>query len=142
MTRLIISLLALAGLLQGGLAHAEGGVARAVITTAVAEHEPLNDLERVLAGNQKAIFFTELRNMEGQSVKHRWYHGREQMAEVEFKVGGPRWRVWSSKNLLPQWGGEWRVEVVDGAGSVIREKHFEFVGGDGFGESQESLAGE
>jgi hypothetical protein len=124
MKRMMISLLALSGLLLSGLVQAEGSVARAIVTTGVAEREPVNDLERVLAGNEKVIFFTELRNMEGQTVKHRWSHGEQTLAEVEFQVGGPRWRVWSSKNLMPEWAGEWKAEVVDGEGNVVAEKSF------------------
>ncbi len=128
MTKLMISLFALSSLLLSGMVQAEGSVARAIVTTGVADREPVNDLERVLAGNQKVLFFTELRGMEGQSIKHRWSHGDESLAEVEFKVGGPRWRVWSSKNLIPEWAGEWRVEVVDGEGNVLSEKSFSYAG--------------
>jgi hypothetical protein len=128
MKRLIISLLALSSILLAGAAQAEGSVARAIVTTGVADREPVNDLERVMAGNQKVLFFTELRGMEGQTVKHRWSHGDESLAEVEFKVGGPRWRVWSSKNLMPEWAGEWKVEVVDSADNVVSEKSFSYAG--------------
>jgi hypothetical protein len=126
MKRVIISLLALIGLALSGVVQAEGSVARAIVTTGVADREPVNDLQRVLAGNEKVIFFTELRNMEGQTVKHRWSHGGESLAEVEFNVGGPRWRVWSSKMLMPEWAGEWRVEVLDGAGVVVSERQFSY----------------
>jgi hypothetical protein len=126
MNKVMISLLALSGLLLSGLVQAEGSVARAIVTTGVADREPVNNLERVLAGNEKVIFFTELRNMEGQTVKHRWSRGDESLAEVEFNVAGPRWRVWSSKNLMPEWAGEWKVEVIDGEGNVVSEKSFSF----------------
>ena len=128
MSKFMISLFALSSLLLSGLVHAEGSVARAIVTTGVADREPVNDLERVLAGNEKVMFFTELRGMEGQVVRHRWSHGDESLAEVEFKVGGPRWRVWSSKNLMPEWAGEWKVEVVDSADNVVSEKSFSFAG--------------
>ena len=128
MKKLMISLFALSSLLVSGLVHAEGSVARAIVTTGVADREPVNDLERVLAGNEKVLFFTELRGMEGQTVKHRWSHGGEALAEVEFNVGGPRWRVWSSKNLMPEWAGEWKVEVLDGEGNVVSEKGFSYAG--------------
>lgn len=131
MKRVMIFLLTLSSLLLSGLVHAEGSVARAIITTGVADREPVNDLQRVLAGNEKVLFFTELRNMEGQTIRHRWSHGEESLAEVEFHVGGPRWRVWSSKSLLPEWGGEWLVEVIDGAGNVVSEKRFNFAGDGG-----------
>ena len=59
-------------------------------------------------------------------MKHRWSREGEVLAEVEFKVGGSRWRVWSSKSLIPEWAGEWQVAVVDGEGNVLSEKRFEF----------------
>lgn len=125
MKKMMISLFTVAGLLLSGVSFA-GDVARAIVTTGVAEREPVNDLERVLAGNEQVLFFTELSEMEGQTVTHRWSYGGEVMAEVAFNVGGPRWRVWSSKNLIPEWAGEWKVEVVDGEGNVVHEKNFAF----------------
>ncbi len=139
MKRVMILLFALGSLLLSGMVQAEGSVARAIVTTGVAEHEPVNDLERVLAGNEKVLFFTELRDMQGQTVKHRWSHGGEVLAEVEFKVGGPRWRVWSSKTMMPEWAGAWSVAVVDGEGNVLSEKSFEFAGN---GEVEKSPAAE
>ena len=128
MNKLIISLFALSSLLLSGAAMAEGSVARAIVTTDVVEREPVNDLERVLAGNEKVNFFTELRGMEGQKVKHRWSFGGEVLAEIEFNVGGQRWRVWSSKNLMPEWAGEWTVEVVDAEDNTVSSKSFEYAG--------------
>jgi hypothetical protein len=48
------------------------------------------------------------------------------MAEVSFQVGGPRWRVWSSKNMMPEWVGGWKAQVVNSAGEVIAEKSFTY----------------
>lgn len=129
MKKLIISLFSLSSLLLSGVALAEGSVARAIITTAVVDREPVNNLERVLAGNEKVNFFTEVRDMAGEKIRHRWSHGGEMRAEIEFTIGGPRWRIWSSKNLIPEWAGEWTVEVVDAADKVLSEKRFEFAGG-------------
>lgn len=126
MNKTMLFLFSLSSLLLSGLVQAEGSVTRAIVTTGVTEREPINDLERVMAGNKKVLFFTELRNLEGQTVKHRWSRDGEVLAEVEFNVGGPRWRVWSSKNLIPEWAGEWHVAVVDSEGAVMSEKRFEF----------------
>lgn len=124
MKKLFALMTLLGGMLLSGLVQAD--VARAIVTTGVAEREPINDLSTVLAGNKKVLFFTELREMDGQEVKHRWSFGGEVMAEVAFNVGGSRWRVWSSKNLIPEWAGEWKVEVVDAEGNVVSEKSFIF----------------
>lgn len=130
MNKLMISLLALCGLMLSVSVQAEGTVARAVVTTAVTDREPANDLDKVAASDEKVFFFTELRGMAGQTVKHRWSHGEEVMAEVEFNVGGPRWRVWSSKTLRADWAGTWKVEVVDSEGNVLSEKQFEYGAGE------------
>ena len=101
-----------------------GTVARAAITNGIEDREPVDNVARVTTETDKIYYFTELRDMEGQSVTHRWDRNGETMAEVEFAVGGPRWRVYSSKNLIPELTGEWRVSVVDGAGNTVRADTF------------------
>ena len=64
--------------------------------------------------------------MEGQQVTHRWEHDGKVMAEVPFQVGGPRWRVYSSKQLENDWTGEWKVSVVDGNGSTLGVNTFTY----------------
>jgi hypothetical protein len=98
-----------------------GRVARSVFTTAIADREPVDTLQTIEALQQKIYFFTELLEMQGQTATHRWEYNGEVMAEVAFEVKGPRWRVWSSKNLQPEWLGEWKVSVLNGANEVISE---------------------
>jgi hypothetical protein len=121
---LMFSLLAL--LLSATLAIA-GEVARAQFTTAIDAREPVDDLTQANAASlNKVYFFTELRGLEGQTVTHRWSYGGETKAEVSFTAGSPRWRVWSSKELLPEWTGTWAVAVVDAGGNVLIEKSFKY----------------
>jgi hypothetical protein len=108
------------------LAQAQGTVARSIITTAVEDREPTNDLTEVPASEERVLFFTDLRGMAGQTIKHRWLHAGEQVAEVDFNVGGPRWRIWSSKSMIPDWQGNWTVQVIDGNGQVVAEKQFSY----------------
>lgn len=105
-------------------APAQGTVARAAITNAIENREPVGNLADVTTETEKVYYFTELRDMEGQTVTHRWEHNGETFAEVEFQVGGPRWRVFSSKNLTPDWTGEWQVSVVDASGNRLRADTF------------------
>ena len=99
-----------------------GSVMRATFTNAIQDREPVDDMKSAGNSSNKITFFTELRDMSGQMAKHRWEHNGEVMAEVEFNVGGPRWRVWSSKSLMPKWEGEWKVSVLNAAGEVISEE--------------------
>ena len=97
-------------------------VARAQFTSAVVEREPTDQLTSLPSGAARLVFFTELRDLAGQTVVHRWERDGEVRAEVPFSVGGPRWRVWSTKELLPEEGGVWTVSVVDDAGTLLASR--------------------
>jgi len=104
----------------------KGSVVRSALTSAVENREPTDKLDIVNTEQQQLYFFTELRDMSGQTAKHRWEHNGKVMAEVEFNVKGPRWRVWSSKSFVPNWIGDWKVSVLNGAGEVIKEETFTY----------------
>ena len=93
-------------------------VVRAVFTTAVADREPADQITSLKNDVQQVYFYTELKDLEGQTVTHKWEYAGEVKAEVRFDVKAPRWRVWSSKKLDPSWTGEWTVSVVDGSGAT------------------------
>ncbi len=103
-----------------------GSVVRSAFTRTIDEREPTENLENLTNENGQVKFFTELRDMSGQTAIHRWEYDGKIVAEVEFNVKGPRWRVWSSKSLIPQWTGDWKVSVVNGAGEVISEKNLSY----------------
>ncbi len=108
-------------------AEAQGvRVALAQFTTAIEKREPIDQITFVDSGVQKIFFFTDLRNMEGQTVHHRWLHNGTVMADVTFEVRGPRWRVWSSKTLSPDGLGDWTVEVVTSEDEVIAAETFTY----------------
>jgi hypothetical protein len=100
-------------------AQVQGQVARSAFTSDISEREPVDNLTTLTPDIARVYFFTELRNLEGQTVTHRWEHAGQVVAEIPFNVGGPRWRVWSSKNLDSGTTGEWSVTVVDGAGNEL-----------------------
>lgn len=61
---------------------------------------------------------------EGDTVKHRWFHGDNLMAEVELPVRSSSWRTYSSKKILPEWTGDWSVEITDPEGTVLETVKF------------------
>lgn len=99
-------------------------VARAVFTTGIQNREPVDAVTTLSTDHDRVYFFTDLRGLGGQNVTHRWLYQGKTMGEVSFTVGAARWRAWSSKALLPQWSGEWQVEVVDGAGNTLDQASF------------------
>ncbi|KAF0192199.1 MAG: hypothetical protein FD165_824 [Gammaproteobacteria bacterium] len=104
-----------------------GSVVRAVFTTMMRDREPMDDITKLGTDVGQVYFFTELGDMNGQRVTHRWQHNGDVMAEVSFDVRGSRWRVWSNKTLTPQLTGTWKVTVLDGSGGVVHEATFEYV---------------
>jgi hypothetical protein len=104
-----------------------GSVARTVFTSQIIDREPTDDITSLANDKHRIYFFTDLRGMAGQIITHQWEYNGKVMAEVKFKVGeGPRWRVYSSKNLLPEWTGNWKVSVVDEAGHTLATGAFEY----------------
>jgi hypothetical protein len=98
-----------------------GRVTRATFTSGVQEREPIDNVQQTDSSAETIYYFTELRDMSGQTATHRWEHNGEVVAEINFNVNGPRWRVWSQKTLVPEFTGDWKVSVLNGAGEVIAE---------------------
>jgi hypothetical protein len=61
---------------------------------------------------------------EPTTIAHVYYYNGKEMARIELKIGGSPWRTWSSKTILPEWKGEWKVEIVDGEGNVLKTGSF------------------
>ncbi|WP_455207295.1 DUF2914 domain-containing protein [Kaarinaea lacus] len=102
-------------------------ITRAQFTTAIADREPTDDIVQLTNDNDKIHFFTELVNFNGQTIKHRWEYEGKEMAEIEFKVEGPRWRIYSSKNIKPEWIGIWNVTILDQDNNPLKVTSFEVV---------------
>ena len=111
------------------LTESTGSVARATFTSNVTEREPVDAISTLSNNNQQIYYFTEILDLPGGSVKHRWEYNGELMAEIPFTIGGPRWRVYSSKTLDPQWLGEWKVSTIDASGSVLSVNTFTYMEG-------------
>lgn len=104
----------------------DGWVARAVFTTAVEQREPVDQVAVVPNTMREIYFFTDLRQLQGRKVSHRWEYNGRVMAEVTFNIGGPRWRVFSRKSLDPSQTGKWTVVVVDESGWPLRASIFDY----------------
>lgn len=107
--------------------HAADGVARAGFTTAINDHEPIDAITELTNDTSKIYYFTEIRGLEGQTITHRWLQNGETQASVSIPIGGNRWRIWSSKNLPTTSTGEWQVEVLDEAGSILLQSSFNYM---------------
>ncbi|MDJ0832617.1 MAG: DUF2914 domain-containing protein [Gammaproteobacteria bacterium] len=95
------------------------GVERGQFTTDVIDREPVDQIYTLSSDNLQVKFFSEIMDMQGQTVTHQWIFNDEIMFEKSFDVGGPRWRIWTSKNLQASWTGQWTVNILDGERNVL-----------------------
>jgi len=105
-------------------------VSRAVLTTGIAQREPVDVLKDNLKRTQfseKLYFFTEIKNLQGTTIHHLWFHQDQLMAEIPLTVGAVRYRTYSSKNIMPSQTGQWRVEVVTQQGQLLAQKSFRII---------------
>ena len=115
---------------DGYVSAVERPSALAQFTTAVENREPIDQVTFVPHKTQTITFFSDLRGLQGTTVRHRWVYDGKTMAEVDFGIRGPRWRVWSSQNLVAEWTGDWTVEIVTETGEVIAAETFTYSGPD------------
>jgi hypothetical protein len=104
-----------------------GRVLRASFTTQVVDREPQDSVTSLTSDQWRIFFFTEFIDLEGHTLTHLWEREGIEMARVPFVVGGPRWRVYSTKNLGPSWLGEWKVSVLDENDRVLHSENFSYV---------------
>jgi hypothetical protein len=94
-------------------------VPRAVLCADIVNREPVAPLDSVVTAVDTVYFFTAIADLGGTTIAHRWKHNGEVRAEIPMHIGGPHWRVYSRKVLLPEWAGDWVVEVVDADTRVL-----------------------
>ncbi len=120
------SLLLTAALLFGGSGVA-GEVSRAQFTIGIDDREPVIMVDSIDSSAYKSIsFFTELSDLTGKTVTHQWTFQDKVMFEKSFEVKAERWRVWTSKTLIPAWTGTWTVNVLDDERGLLASKSFEY----------------
>ncbi len=124
--KLKFCMITILGSLISSQSLAAEGVARSTFTTAIDNREPVNEISQLSPDESKIYYFTEIKGLKDQTISHRWEQNGEVQATVDFNIGGDRWRVWSSKNLQPEFTGEWQVMVVDQAGNVLAQNSFNY----------------
>ncbi|SMN11631.1 conserved protein of unknown function [uncultured Candidatus Thioglobus sp.] len=101
-------------------------ISQAVFALDVVDRVPQNIVSEIDNKVKKIFFYTNLRNLKGQTIIHRWLYNDKNMAEITFHPRGNRWRVYSSKNLWHTWTGQWKVEVVNQNQEILLTKTFKY----------------
>jgi hypothetical protein len=103
------------------------GVTRTQFTSAIRDHEPVDNLTELNTGTAERIYcFTELGSMSGQFVTQSWEYRGEVINTTRFRVDGPHSRIWSSQLLTPDRPGSWTVLVLSASGKVLAERTLDY----------------
>ena len=120
--RVLILIVALAAMLvvAGNVAAEEISVAEAVVCQDVVDRVPVGSGDVIPAGTERVYCFTRISGAQAETeVTHNWYYKGNLKASVVLTVRNANWRTWSSKALLPEWKGEWMVEILSKEGTPL-----------------------
>lgn len=96
-----------------------------VICTGVEDRTPIEADTTFLSTVGQLCCFTKVSSAtESSTISHVWYYVDKEMARVDLQVNGENWRTWSSKRIVEDWKGDWRVDVLSETGEVLMSKGF------------------
>lgn len=119
-------MITLCGLLRQAEA-AEMKITELAVTTKIVRGKPVDSVHRISSAAVKALYcFTRLAASEelDTTIKHVWYRNGEMVGEYELPVQGRKWRTYSKKEIQRGWSGDWKVEVVDSEGKLLKTVSF------------------
>jgi hypothetical protein len=112
----------------GGVAPSGLVVLRAYICKGIDESEPTEAGKSFIPapdGVLRLCCFSEVGGAaRPDTVFHVWYWGDREMARVPLRVEGARWRTWSAKRIVDEWRGDWRVDIIDRDGFILKRLTF------------------
>ena len=121
---LIVSLTLVSVFVTGALAQ-EITVSQAVVCKEIVDRMPVGTGDVIPAGTERVFCFTRINGAQGETeITHNWYYQGALKASVVLPVRNSKWRTWSSKTLLPEWTGEWMVEVLSKDGTPLESLIF------------------
>lgn len=101
---------------------------RAQLAQGVNKLEPFGDIELpILVDTTKAYpvtYFTEVINMQGDTVFHEWLHDSNSVFKRKINIRGNRWRVSTSKLFPYNSTGQWQVRIITLQGDVLNKIDF------------------
>jgi len=93
-------------------AAAKMSVSRYAFARDVTAREPSGEAKVFPSSAGEVYFFTQLVDIgPAVDIYHVWLHEGVEAARVPLNVEGPSWRTWSKKKIIPQYKGNWTVEV-------------------------------
>lgn len=73
----------------------------------------------------KVYLLNHIKGAMGEAaVKNIWYYKNTKVAEVSLKLKSDDWTTYSYVQIMPEQKGDWKVEIVDESGNVLKSLGF------------------
>jgi hypothetical protein len=112
----------------GGVAPSGLRVFRAYICKGIEQSEPTEAGKSFIPASDGVLRLCCFSEVGGgaaaDTVFHVWYWGEREMARVPLRVEGARWRTWSTKRIIDEWRGDWRVDIIDRDAFLLKRLAF------------------
>jgi len=100
-------------------------VQEAVIATGVEKRLPVGVASQFSPEMGQLFCWTKLTAAEAPTeIEHVWHFNGKEVGRTKLSVGAKTWRTWSRKTIAKTWIGDWRVDVVDVHGNVLKSVGF------------------
>lgn len=95
-------------------------VEEAAVCRGVVNRAPVGAGDVMSKDVEKIYCFTKITGATGETeVTHNWYYKGSLKSSVVLPVKSGSWRTWSSKSIVPEWTGEWMVEILSRDGKPL-----------------------
>lgn len=112
---------------SGTCEQQQGKVLRAMFTTRLENREPADRVLILANETTELFFFSELNQLQGHTITHRWEYEGKVVYQRSYEVKGPRWRITSRKDLDPTMVGRWTAVIVDEKECPLKAVVFQYV---------------
>lgn len=125
-TCLFISLLLF---MPGQIMAQEGSltVAEMSITTRIVRGNPVDSVQCISSSALHELYcFTKIAAPDDgeREIVHVWYRNDEKISRFLLPVRGTSWRTYSKKLITKGMAGDWRVDVLDSDGNLLKSTKF------------------
>jgi hypothetical protein len=105
-------------------AESVASVEAAALGTGVENLTPIGVAESFPASVGRVYCYSKIINGGGTTITHKWYYNEKEVAAVPLDIRSPSFRTYSYKTILPQFKGNWKVEIVAEEGHIIKTLEF------------------
>jgi hypothetical protein len=110
---------------EEGTVESEIRIEDAVICRDVVSLEPVGAGDVFPSDLKKLMCFTRVIGAkEDTEIIHNWYFGEKLLTGISLHIGSDNWRTYSAKTILPEYKGEWKVEIVLPDGRLLKKIYF------------------